>query len=98
MLYSKSFRDIFIDFQKEFLSLLSTTVTIGVSNVGSIYDIKRVYEESKQALKNKLYLGNNSIIKQISIDIILIALKTLSEYGKYSYRKIMNIFNLMLFN
>ncbi|KYH33985.1 putative response regulatory protein [Clostridium tepidiprofundi DSM 19306] len=138
VLYPKSFRDIFIDFQKKFSSVFSTTVTIGVSNVGSIYDIKKVYEESKQALKNKLYSGNNSInyfmdlkkenivkwsyiisfekelrivlkagdrtkirnkldnlyikfftsnhisnsiIKQISIDIILIALKTLSEYN-----------------
>lgn len=37
------------------------TITVGVSENGSIRELQEIYEESKKALKNKLYTGEGSV-------------------------------------
>lgn len=42
-------------------SICKRKITIGVSNKGNIHDLRKIYDESKKALKNKLYTGEGSI-------------------------------------
>lgn len=48
--------------QKYIKSKCKISVTIGVSSVKSNCELKEAYEESKEALKNRLYKGKGSII------------------------------------
>ncbi|MCY6370035.1 response regulator transcription factor [Clostridium ganghwense] len=61
-LVHKDIANIFESIQLEVMKRKDNTITIGVSNFGSINEMKKVYDESKQALKNKLYEGKGSII------------------------------------
>lgn len=61
--YSKeSLEKFLLEIKKEIRIKLAITVTMGVSNINLIEDIKRAYEESKEALSYKLYLGKDKII------------------------------------
>ncbi|MEW8956366.1 response regulator [Clostridium sp.] len=48
--------------QKNLINNHNIHITMGVSNINTLYDIKECYDESKLALKEKLYLGKGNII------------------------------------
>lgn len=48
--------------QREIYEEGKIVITAGISNVNSVYDIKKAYKESKDALKYRMYLGRGSII------------------------------------
>lgn len=48
--------------QKELYDDYKIVVTAGVSNPKSMYELREAYEESKKALKYRMYKGNESII------------------------------------
>lgn len=48
--------------QKEIYEDKKIVITAGVSNINSIYDLSNAYNESKEALKCRMYMGKGSII------------------------------------
>ncbi|MCY6355614.1 response regulator transcription factor [Clostridium sp. ZS2-4] len=60
-LVQRDIEKIFENIRLEIIEELGNKITIGVSDFGSIYEIQKIYNESKQALKNKLYEGRGSI-------------------------------------
>lgn len=49
--------------QKEVYEVNNIIVTVGISDILSIYDMKKAYIESKDALKYRMYMGRGSIIQ-----------------------------------
>jgi two-component system response regulator YesN len=49
--------------QKELYEKNKITVTVGVSDICNIYDLKEAYRESKEALNYRMYMKRGSIIK-----------------------------------
>lgn len=64
------------------------SITIGISNINSTQDIKNCYEEAKEALRNRLYYGNGSIIYYENIRRIPISSTRITTEEKELLQKI----------
>lgn len=49
------------ELKKNIINKCNTTISIGLSNEFKLIDIDIAYLETKKAIKNKTYSGNNSI-------------------------------------
>lgn len=54
--------------QKEIYKLSKVVVTVGVSDIDTIYNLRKIYSESKAALESRMYMGRGSIIQFNSIE------------------------------
>lgn len=54
--------------QKEVYENKKIIITVGVSDIGSIYNLKKAYRESKEALNYRMYMGRGSIIQFNNIE------------------------------
>lgn len=79
---------IFEHVREDIIKNCRVSITIGISNINSTQDIKNCYEEAKEALRNRLYLGSGSIIYYENIKRISISSSRITSEEKELLQKL----------